>query len=87
MTLDNKKTKKSREDKMIKKLNSAESKNGTNLEDDWDNFVQEEGLIDYNKIPLKRAEIKGWVKFAFWFLRIYIIIMIVLVVIGFSRIH
>ncbi|MFW0884693.1 hypothetical protein ACMCNP_06580 [Candidatus Acidulodesulfobacterium sp. H_13] len=57
------------------------------LDNDWENFIKEEGLVNYNKIPIERAEIKGWVKIAFWFLRIYIIIMVVLVIIGFYRVH
>ncbi len=87
MALDNKKIKDNREDKMLKKLNNNNSQDGANLEKYWENFVKEEGLLDYNKIPLQRAEISGWVKFAFWFLRIYIVVMVVLVIIGFSRIH
>lgn len=35
--------------------------------------------------PLERAQIKGWVSSVFWGLRVYILIMLVLVVIGFSR--
>ncbi len=66
------------ENKIIKKVN---------LDEDWEEFVKNEGLLDYNKIPLKRAEIRGWVKIAFWFLRIYILIMVIIVIIGFSRIH
>lgn len=59
----------------------------TNFDKSWEDFIQEEGLVDYNKIQVERASIKGWVKVAFWFLRIYILIMIVLVIIGFSRFH
>ncbi|MCL4497404.1 MAG: hypothetical protein M1412_08965 [Deltaproteobacteria bacterium] len=66
------------ENKIIKKVN---------LDEDWEEFVKNEGLLDYNKIPLKRAEIRGWIKIAFWFLRIYILIMVIIVIIGFSRIH
>ena len=67
-----------REEKILKKAN---------IDEDWENFIKEEGLVDYNKIPLQRAEIKGWVKWAFWFLRIYILIMVILVIVGFSRVH
>ncbi len=35
--------------------------------------------------PLTRATPKGWVKWAFWFLRGYIVIMLAIVVIGFAR--
>ncbi len=66
------------EEKIIKKAN---------LEESFDDFIKDEGLLDYNKIPLNKAEIKGWVKWAFWFLRIYILIMVILVIIGFSKIH
>ncbi len=65
------------EDKISKKIN---------LDEDWEDFIKEEGLVDYNKIPVERADIKGWVWVAFWFLRIYILVMIILVIIGFSRI-
>jgi hypothetical protein len=58
-----------------------------NLDEDWEDFIKEEGLVDYNKIPVERAGVKGWVQVAFWFLRIYILAMIILVIIGFSRIH
>ena len=87
MALDNKKIKYNREDKMLKKLNNNNSQDGANLEKYWENFVKEEGLLDYNKIPLQRAEISGWVKIAFWFLRIYIVVMVILVIVGFSIIH
>ena len=66
------------EDKISKKLN---------LDEDWEDFIKEEGLVDYNKIPVERAEVKGWIQISFWFLRIYILVMIILVIIGFSRIH
>ncbi len=66
------------ENKIIKKVN---------LDEDWEDFIKNEGLLDYNKIPLKRAEVRGWIKIAFWFLRIYILIMVIMVIIGFSKIH
>ncbi|MDA8157903.1 MAG: hypothetical protein M0034_01765 [Deltaproteobacteria bacterium] len=66
------------EDKISKKIN---------LDEDWEDFIKEEGLVDYNKIPVERASVKGWVQIAFWFLRIYIVVMIIMVIIGFSRIH
>ena len=67
------------------KNNKKKSKD-INLDEDWEDFIKEEGLIDYNKIPVQKAEIKGWVQIAFWFLRIYILVMIIMVIIGFSRI-
>jgi hypothetical protein len=68
------------------KMENKTSKN-INLDEDWEDFIKEEGLVDYNKIPVERASVKGWINIAFWFLRIYIIAMIILVIIGFSRIH
>ena len=35
--------------------------------------------------PLRRAQPDGWVRWVFWGLRIYIVGMLVLVAIGFSR--
>ncbi|MCL4404720.1 hypothetical protein M1583_01890 [Candidatus Marsarchaeota archaeon] len=55
-------------------------------EKDWENFLEKEKLKDYSKIPVKRARISGWVKFAFVFLRIYIIIMLVLIILGFLNV-
>jgi len=52
-------------------------------EEDWKRFVKREKLVDYSKIPVKRAHMNGWVKFAFVFLRIYIIIMLAIIVLGF----
>ena len=55
-------------------------------EKDWENFLKREKLKDYSKIPVKRAKVGGWVKFAFIFLRIYIVIMLVLIILGFLNI-
>lgn len=57
------------------------------VEEDWEKFVEEEGLVDYNRVPVEKARITGWAQAAFWFLRIYILVMIILVIVGFSRIH
>ncbi len=40
-----------------------------------------------NMAPVKLTKIvpKGWIQIAFWGLRLYIVIMVVLVAIGFSR--
>ncbi|CAB1130179.1 protein of unknown function [Candidatus Hydrogenisulfobacillus filiaventi] len=38
---------------------------------------------DLTPIPLTRAEVRGWVRWAFWGLRVYIAIMLVLVAVGF----
>ncbi len=68
-------------------MNTSKITKKVNLDEDWDEFVKNEGLVDYNKIPLKRAELSGWLKITFWLLRVYILIMIIMVIIGFSRVH
>jgi len=35
--------------------------------------------------PLERAHVKGWVRATFWGLRLYIVLMIILVIVGFTR--
>ncbi|MCL4330233.1 MAG: hypothetical protein M1533_04455 [Candidatus Thermoplasmatota archaeon] len=45
-----------------------------------------EGLGDYSKVPVERVTFSRGVKMAFWFLRIYIILMVSLVIVGFSYI-
>ncbi len=35
--------------------------------------------------PLERAEARGWVAWAFWFLRVYVALMLIAVVVGFIR--
>jgi hypothetical protein len=55
-------------------------------DDDWQKFMAEEKLLDDNTKPVKKAKIKGWIKVAFWFLRAYIVIMVILVLLGFLHI-
>ncbi|MCL5434385.1 MAG: hypothetical protein M1559_01560 [Candidatus Marsarchaeota archaeon] len=55
-------------------------------EEDWNRFVKREKLLEYSAKPVKRASIKGWVKFAFVVIRIYIIVMVVLVFLGFLHV-
>ncbi|UTV80063.1 hypothetical protein MQE22_08505 [Acidithiobacillus sp. YTS05] len=45
-------------------------------------WIQEELRVS---VPLQRAPIQGWVMWAFWGLRIYIVVMLVMVGIGFAR--
>lgn len=45
-----------------------------------------EGLEDYSKVPVEKVKFSRGVKTAFWFLRIYIILMVLLVIVGFSHI-
>ncbi|MGC8537820.1 MAG: hypothetical protein ACP5MZ_02440 [Candidatus Micrarchaeia archaeon] len=55
-------------------------------EADWNRFVKREKLLEYTAKPVKRAKIKGWVKLAFIVIRIYIVIMVVLVFLGFLHV-
>ena len=48
--------------------------------------MAEEGLEDYAKIPVERIVFSRRTRMAFWFLRLYIILMVILVIIGFSHI-
>ena len=52
-------------------------------EKDWRKFLKSERIYDYTKIPVKRAKITGWPKLAFIFIRIYIVIMLILILLGF----
>jgi hypothetical protein len=58
------------------------------VEDDeeFHKFMVSQGLTDYNKIPVEKVGFSKGIKAAFWFLRIYIILMILLVVMGFSHV-
>jgi len=51
--------------------------------DDFARFLQAEGGGEL--APLSRAPIQGAVKIAFWGLRLYIVAMLILVTIGFTR--
>lgn len=51
--------------------------------DDFERFIKQEGARTLT--PLTRAPVQGFVKAAFWGLRFYIIVMLLLVAIGFSR--
>ena len=51
--------------------------------DDFASFLQAEGGGEL--APLSRAPIQGAVKIAFWGLRLYIVAMLILVTIGFTR--
>ncbi|MCL4444514.1 MAG: hypothetical protein M1464_02550 [Candidatus Thermoplasmatota archaeon] len=45
-----------------------------------------EGIEDYSKVPVEKVRFSNGVKLAFWFLRIYIILMVLLVIVGFSHV-
>ena len=49
-------------------------------------FVASEGLEDLSKVPVEKVKFSKGIKVSFWFLRIYIILMVLLVIIGFSHI-
>lgn len=36
-------------------------------------------------VPLARAKVSGWIKVAFWGLRLYIAVMVLLVIVGFAH--
>ena len=55
-------------------------------ENELQEFVVSEGLEDFSKIAVKKVGFSKGIKVAFWFLRIYIILMVLLVIIGFSRV-
>ncbi|MHB8248567.1 MAG: hypothetical protein ACYDCX_06725 [Acidithiobacillus sp.] len=63
----------------IEELNQAQRREAEAFAVFWDR----EGVREL--APLRRAPIKGWVQWAFWGLRAYIVIMLVLVTIGFTR--
>jgi hypothetical protein len=52
-------------------------------EGDWKRFLKKERIKDYSSIKVRRAKMKGWAQFAFILLRIYIIIMLAIVILGF----
>jgi hypothetical protein len=43
------------------------------------------GTAPDGRAPLTRATPTGWVRWAFWFLRLYIALMLAAVVVGFLR--
>lgn len=63
----------------IKGMNEAQRREAEAFAVFWDR----EGVREL--APLRRAPIKGWVQWAFWGLRAYIVVMLVLVTIGFTR--
>ncbi len=55
-------------------------------DEDWKKFLKKEKINDYSSIRVRRAKMKGWAKIAFIVLRIYIIIMLIIVILGFLHI-
>ncbi len=50
---------------------------------DWEMFLKKEKIKDYSTVKVRRAKMKGWAQIAFLLLRIYIIIMLIIVILGF----
>ncbi|MDD2876896.1 MAG: hypothetical protein PHT60_04805 [Acidiphilium sp.] len=63
-------------------MNNNESLPPISIED-VNTFLREEPV--QTLAPLTRAPIRGWINVAFWGLRVYIVVMLVLVGIGFVR--
>ena len=57
-----------------------------NPEREFETFMESEELTEHNKIPVERVKFGKGVKVAFWFLRVYIVVMVALVIIGFSHV-
>jgi hypothetical protein len=55
-------------------------------EEELQKFMASEGLEDLTRVPVEKVKFSKGVKVAFWFLRIYIILMVLLVIIGFSHV-
>jgi hypothetical protein len=55
-------------------------------EEEFEKFIISQGLEDYSKIHVKKVQFSRKIKIVFWFLRIYIIVMVILVFIGFSHV-
>ncbi len=53
---------------------------------DFSHFIIEEEIEDYKKVTVNKVAFSKRVKLAFWFLRIYIAIMIILVIVGFAHV-
>ena len=52
----------------------------------WGEFLKRERIRDYSQVHVPRAKMATWTKIAFIFLRVYIIIMVALVILGFLKV-
>ena len=52
----------------------------------WEEFLKRERIRDYSQVHVPRAKMATWTKIAFIFLRVYIIIMVALVILGFLKV-
>ncbi|MCL4333666.1 MAG: hypothetical protein M1290_05385 [Candidatus Thermoplasmatota archaeon] len=67
-------------------MSTKNEKTPIESEEEFHEFLVSQGLKDYSKIPVEKVKFSKGIKIAFWFLRIYIAVMIVLVLIGFSHV-
>ncbi|MCL4379238.1 MAG: hypothetical protein M1160_00155 [Candidatus Marsarchaeota archaeon] len=52
----------------------------------WEEFLKRERIRDYSQVHVPAARMKTWTKAAFLFLRIYIIVMVALIILGFLHV-
>ncbi len=55
-------------------------------ESQWNAFVKREHLDEHKIVPIRRAHLHGWKRFALITLRIYIISILIIVILGFLNI-
>lgn len=67
-------------------MSTKNEKTPIESEEEFHEFLVSQGLEDYSKVPVEKVKFSKGIKIAFWFLRIYIAVMIVLVLIGFSHV-
>jgi t-SNARE complex subunit (syntaxin) len=53
---------------------------------DFDLFMNVEEIESHDKVAVTKVSFNRGTKIAFWFIRIYIAVMVVLVIVGFSRV-
>lgn len=55
-------------------------------EHEWEEFVKREKLRDYSQLHVPKARMRGGIKLLMLLLRIYIIVMVILIVLGFLNV-
>lgn len=53
---------------------------------DFEHFLSREEIEIHDKVPVTKVPFSRRTKVAFWFLRIYIAMMIILVIVGFTHV-
>ncbi len=53
---------------------------------EFEQFMKLEEIENHDKVPVAKISFSKGTKVAFWFLRIYIAVMVILVIIGFARV-